>query len=197
MATQLGRILLIVVLLPALLACSIFTPVPKPAAADIEKAEQQIYSFFVGPGTGTSLILEETSMGLFSDDPKEIRSNLKSALPDLSREALNNFMERNQESSILSPDMQLETEYSLLSSEELSEISSRGNWNEILQDRYPGTNGRGYLIFSRVGFNNSLDQAVVYVGQVAGPLMGSGSYYMLEKQNGEWVIKAESMVWIS
>jgi hypothetical protein len=179
------------------MACSLFTSAPEPAPADIEKAEEEIYSFFIGDEKGTSVILEETSMGLFTDDPKEIRSNVKSALPDLSREALNSFMERNQQSSALSPNMQLGTDYLLLSQEELAEISSQGNWNEVLQERYPSTNGHGYLIFSRVGFNDTLDQAVIYVGRVAGPLMGAGYYYMLEKRNGEWIIKAESMAWIS
>jgi hypothetical protein len=116
-------------------------------------------------------------------------------LPDLSGETLTSFAERNEKPTSLSPDMQLGVEYDLLSHEDLAEISSQPNWNEILDERYPGSNG--YLILSRVGFNKSLDQAVIYVGQVAGPLRGSGSYYMLEKQNGEWIIKAESMAWIS
>jgi hypothetical protein len=28
-------------------------------------------------------------------------------------------------------------------------------------------------------------------------LMGSGSYYLMEKQNGEWILKDQVMVWIS
>jgi len=197
MAARLCRILVIVMLLPILMACSSFSSAPEPSAVDIEKAEQEVYAVFVGPGKGTSLILEDTSMGLFSSDTKQVRKTVKNALPHLSRETLNSFMERNQQSSALSPDMQLNRDYVLLSQEELAEISSRGNWNEVLKDRYPNSNGYGYLIFSRVGFNQSLDQAVVYVGQVAGPLMGSGHYYMLEKENGEWLIKAQAMSWVS
>ena len=86
-------------------------------------------------------------------------------------------------------------EYTLLSQEELAKISSQPNWNEILAEKYPGSSG--YLLFSRVGFNRTLDQAVIYVGQVAGPLMGSGSYYLLEKQNGEWKILKVIGIWIS
>jgi len=48
-----------------------------------------------------------------------------------------------------------------------------------------------------VGFNKSLDQAILYVAQVAGPLMGSGSYYLLEKKDGEWILKVQANVWIS
>ena len=195
MFTRSGRALFIVMLVPILLACSLFTSAPAPSRAEIDREEQAVYAFFVGEGTGTSLILEETASGIGSDDIQQTREYLKSGLPDLSRETLNSFTERNQESTPLSQDMQLGVKYELLSHEDLAEISSQPSWNEILNERYPGSNG--YLILSRVGFNHSLDQAVIYVGQVAGPLMGSGSYYMLEKQNGEWIIKDESMAWIS
>ena len=195
MATRFGRTLLIVILIPVILACSLFTSAPAPSQAEIEKEEQAVYAFFVGAGTGTSLLLEETASGIGTDDIQQTKEYVKSGLPDLSRDTLNSFVERNQESTPLSPDMQLGVEYELLSHEDLAEISSQPNWNQVLNERYPGSNG--YLILSRVGFNKSLDQAVIYVGQVAGPLMGSGSYYMLEKQNGEWILKDESMSWIS
>jgi len=189
------RTVLLVLLIFTSVACSLFTSAPAPSQVEIEKEEQAVYAFFVGEGTGTSLILAETASGLSTDDIQQTREYIKSGLPDLSREALNSFVERNQKPTPLSAEMQLGVEYELLSHEDLAEISSQPNWNQILNERYTGSNG--YLILSRVGFNKSLDQAVIYVGQVAGPLMGSGSYYMLEKQNGEWIIKDESMAWIS
>ena len=195
MSTRLFRCALTALLISISLACSLFTSAPAPSQAEIEKEEQAVYAFFVGEGTGTSLILEETASGLSTDDIQQTREYIKSGLPDLSRETLNSFMERNQQPTPLSPDMQLGVEYELLSHEYLAEISSQPNWNEILNERYSGSNG--YLILSRVGFNKSLDQAVIYVGQVAGPLMGSGSYYMLEKENGEWILKEQANIWIS
>jgi hypothetical protein len=121
--------------------------------------------------------------------------NIKSGLNGISNETVKSLIARNAQPSQLSPDMDLGAKYTLLSAEELSKISSQPNWGEVLANTYPGSNG--YLIFSRVGFNKTLDQAVIYVGQVGGPMMGSGSYYLMEKQNGEWVIKQEVMVWIS
>jgi hypothetical protein len=103
-------------------------------------------------------------------------------------------MERNETPGQLSPDMQLGVDYVLLSEEELAEITSQQNWHEIMADKY---GSMGYTVFSRVGFNTSLDQAVLYVGDVQGPLMGAGYYYMLEKENGEWKLTGEIMVWIS
>ena len=86
-------------------------------------------------------------------------------------------------------------DYVLLSADELAKISSQPNWGELLAKKYP--NSHGYTIFSRVGFNKTLDQAVIYVGKVAGPMMGSGSYYLMEKKNGLWLLKEQINVWIS
>jgi hypothetical protein len=116
-------------------------------------------------------------------------------LKDISNETLNSYLARNAQPSQLSPDMNLGMDYILLSADELAEISSQSNWGELLNEKYP--NSHGYTVFSRVGFNNSLDQALIYVGNVAGPLMGAGFYYLMEKKNGEWIIREQVMVWIS
>lgn len=183
------------VLVLFILACSLFTPNPAPATADIEKEEQAIYSFFVGDGTAPMLILQETSTSVDWEDPKEIKKNVLSGFKNISNQAIKSYLARNAQPSQLSPDMDLGVKYILLTQDELSQITSQPNWNEVLAEKYPGSGG--YLIFSHVGFNNSLDQAVIYVGQVAGPLMGTGNYYLMEKQDGEWKIKEQIMVWIS
>jgi hypothetical protein len=189
------KLLLSLTLMLFVLACSLFTPRPTPSVADIEKEEQAIYSFFVGANEGTVLILQETSTNISSTDPKDIRDNIMSGFKNISRETVNSYLERNAKPSQLSPEMDLGVEYTLLTPEELSKITSQPNWHEILNEKYPGSGG--YTIFSRVGFNNTLDQAVVYVGQVQGPLMGTGFYNLLEKQDGEWKLMDQIMVWIS
>ena len=189
------RFISVLLLIPILTACSLFTFAPVPSQADIEKEEQAVYTVLIGKGSSPVLILENTSTGLPADDPKQVSDNLKSSFPNLFRETLNSFMERNKSTDTLSPHMQLGMDYVLLSQKELAAISSQPNWHEVLQARYPGS--KRYIIFSHVGFNNTLDQAVIYVGNVEGPLMGSGYYYLMEKEGGEWRIKEQVMVWIS
>lgn len=176
-------------------ACSFLTSAATPSAADIEKEEQAIYSFFVGGGERTVLILQDTSADISANDPQKSLDYIRSGLPSLSDEALDNFVQRNQQSGPIASDMELDVDYILLSTEELSEITRQSNWGEVITQKYPGS--YGYTMFSRVGFNNSLDQAIIYVGQMAAPLMGSGFYYLMEKKNGEWVIKEQIMAWIS
>ena len=194
MFTRLLKMTLIVLSLPAILACSLFSSAPGPSQAEIEKEEQAVYSFFM-KNEGTALILKEPSTGVSDDDPQRAIDQLKSQLAGISNTTIQSYVERNTQAEPLSTDMQLGSEYVLLSQVELAQITRQPNWHEILAEKYPGSSG--YLIFSRVGFNRTLDQAVIYVGEVAGPLMGSGSYYLLEKQTGEWKVKKEIMVWIS
>jgi hypothetical protein len=196
MSDKLIKTAICLTLFISLFACSSLSSpsAPVPSAAAMEQEEQAIYAFFL-PQDGPALILEGTSSGISSDSPQESADYIKSSLADISRQTLDSFVERNQESHALSPGMDLGVEYKLLTYEELKKISSQSNWGEKPTEAYPGS--YGYLIFSRVGFNNTLDQAVIYVGSVGGPLMGSGSYFLMEKQNGEWIMKDEVMSWIS
>ena len=194
-STNFFRKILIFFLIPASLACSLFTSTPAPSQADLEREEQAVYAVFVRGSKGPALILENTSTNTLEEDPGQMIDNIKDGLPGISNDTIDSYVERNAQSAQLSPDMQLGVDYVLLSQEELAEISRQPNWHEVLTEKYPGSDG--YTIFSHVGFNRSLDQAVVYVGKVAGPLMGAGYYYLLEKQDGEWAIKEQIMVWIS
>jgi hypothetical protein len=178
-----------------LLACSVFTPaIPTPRAADVDKEEQAVYSYFVAENT-RALILQDTSTNMSSDDPQQTVDFIKSGLKGVSNEALDNYVKRNKQPGQLSSTMNLGVDYVLLSREDLAKISSQPNWGELLTEKYPGTHG--YIIFSRAGFNNALDQAVIYVGNVGGPMMGAGYYYLMEKQNSQWLMKQQVMAWIS
>jgi len=188
------RTALCVTLFVMLFACSA-NSVPSPTNAEVEREERAVYLFFVGNGPGPVLILEQTSASVSDYEPGELQKLVKSNFEDVSKETLESFVSRNSNLSKLTSNMNLGLEYHLLSVDELAEISSQPNWNQILQKRYP--NSSGYYIFSQVGFNNALDQAVIYVGHVAGPMMGYGSYYLMEKVNGEWRMIQEAPAWIS
>ncbi len=196
MSARLFRNALIAMLVLILVqsACSAFSPVPKPSAADIEKEEQAVYSFFVGNGTRTVVLLQDTATDINSDDPQQTIDYVKSGLKSISNETLDSYLDRNAQPSQLSPDMQLGVDYVLLSSEELSAIFREPDGWDAFHEKY---SDGGYTVFSRVGFNNTLDQAVLYVGSVAAPLMGSGSYYLMEKKDGQWIMMEQVMVWIS
>jgi hypothetical protein len=176
------------------IACNALVSTSKPSAADIEKEEQAVYAFFVSDAMGPAVILQDTDTNINSDDPQQTMDYVRSGLTGISNETLDSYMDRNAQSSQLSPDMDLGVGYVLLSSDEMSNIFLQPDGWDVFHQKYSRA---GYQVFSRVGFNNTLDQAVIYVGQMAGPLMGSGNYYLLEKENGEWILKEQIMVWIS
>jgi hypothetical protein len=192
MAIRFFKYLLFFSLAFALAACAPSGPTPSPA--DVEREEQAIYASFFSEGAGTAVILQNTDTFSADDSPAYLES-ITSGLDGLSKETLASFVGRNQNPAPLSADMQFGVPYVLLTEEELAEISSQPDWGKVLNDRYP--NSGGYKVFSRAGFNRTLDQALVYVAHIAGPLMGGGFYYLMEKQDGRWVIKDQSLAWIS
>ena len=195
MSIKLLKKIFIVLLTLNFIACSLFTPAVTPSTIDIEKEEQAIYSFFVSDVGGVAIVLQDTSTNISGDNPEQSVDYIKSGLKSISKETLDSYIARNAQPSQLSPDMNLGMDYVLLSTNKLSSIMSQNDGWTVFNEIYP--NSHGYTEFSRVGFNNSLDQAVLYVGNMAGPLMGAGFYYLMEKKSGEWVIKEQVMAWIS
>src|SRR4026207_1727144 len=72
MPTRFLRNILILFLIPASLACSLFTSAPTPGQADIEKEEQAVYALFVRDSQGPAVILQNTSTSTVEEDPKQM-----------------------------------------------------------------------------------------------------------------------------
>ena len=169
-------------------------PLSEPAQIDIDREEQAVYSQLAGDNELT-LFLETTSTNVVDESPQQTMDQIKAGFKGVSEETIESYLSRNKQPTKLSPNMDLGTKYQVISADDLSKITRQPNWGKILEEKYPGS--QGYLVVSRVGFNRTLDQAVIYVGQVAGPMMGGGYYYLMEKQDGGWVVKEQIMVWIS
>jgi hypothetical protein len=72
-------------------------------------------------------------------------------------------------------------------------------WEESSTFRalYPGA--KGIMQLSRVGFNSSLDQALVYDGyeRSCTGTFGDGYIYFLQKCTGGWLVTYQERVWLS
>jgi hypothetical protein len=68
-----------------------------------------------------------------------------------------------------------------------------GKWGDLewinFYRRFPDS--RGFIMFSRIGFNTDRTQALVYVGSRCGPRCGDIYFLLLEKLNGAWTTKKE------
>lgn len=69
------------------------------------------------------------------------------------------------------------------------------NGRTAFEKLFPGA--RGIISFSRVGFDPSLDEAMVSTSFVCGGLCGEGWRYMLKKRQGKWEVASKRMVWVS
>ncbi len=63
-----------------------------------------------------------------------------------------------------------------------------GDWPAYYK-RYPGS--QGFATFSRVGFNTDGTQALFYLSNRCGVMCWSGTYVVMEKRNGLWIIEKE------
>ena len=183
--------------LPTDIEQSAQTPTPAVSQANLEKEKQAVYASFFKNYSGMVILQEDTSTGFLPSSPEELQQRMEyitSGLPNASKETRNDFLARNRQSSQLSPDMQLGIRYILLSTEELSAIIDQPNGWDVFHEKYSLS---GYMQFSQVGFNKALEQAIVYIGSVPGPMMGSGNYYLMEKKGGQWIIKEQVLAWVS
>ena len=185
------------VILLLVTACAKQVSTPMVSQDDIDKEEQAIYASFLKNNSETIVILGETYtrwLPSSSNDLEQRMDYIASGLPSASKETLDDFLEHNRQPSQLSPDMQIGIHYVLLSTEELSTIMNQPNGWDTFHEKYSPS---GYMQLSRVGFNKTLDQAIVYVASVPGPMMGGGNYYLLEKKRSQWVIKEQVLAWVS
>ena len=67
-------------------------------------------------------------------------------------------------------------------------------WSEFYR-LYPGSGG--YNSFSKVGYDKSGRFALVYFVNRCGSHCGTGTYVLVEKSEGGWVVKETAMMWIS
>ena len=175
------------------------TPVPTPSSAQIDKEEQAVYAALLHHlYTASNYALMDTTatgMGGVADTVTSL-DRMFLDMHDLEQSTAESFSARNAVTTPVSSDMELGGEYVLVSQEEMSQIFSqnRDGW-ALFYERYPDT--PGITTISRAGFNETLDQALVYIGTMSHWLAGAGYYVLLSKVNGSWIVEQQVMTWIS
>jgi hypothetical protein len=73
-------------------------------------------------------------------------------------------------------------------------------WSGLEDTRSPESNSpekTGFLWFSRVVFNLSGIEALVYADFTCGGRFGAGSWYWIRKTNGIWIVHQSANAWVS
>ncbi|KAF0108166.1 MAG: hypothetical protein FD146_1180 [Anaerolineaceae bacterium] len=184
-----------------LAACSTPTPIPAPtpSAKSIEAEEVAVYAaLFAAMYPDQPLVLmAQTATG--PGGTGDTASTLEYALGQMTGvapETAASFQVRNEAAHPLDPEMALGIQFVLLSEDDMRQIFdiNQDGWT-IFYSRYPNT--PGMTTVSRVGFNDTLDQALVYVGTQSHWLAGAGYIVLMKKVDGVWTIDQQVMTWIS
>jgi hypothetical protein len=189
------------VILAVLLAACTGTPAPNstPSAQQINTEEQAVYAALLQNMYSAAwyVIMDTTATSPVGvGDTASTLDRIVQDLPSIDQETVDSFRSRNDAAYPVLPTMELGSGYALLSQAEMSQIFSqnRDGW-QVFYEQYP--DAPGITSLSRVGFNMSLDQALVYVGTISHYLAGSGYFVLLNKVNGLWIVDQQVMTWIS
>jgi hypothetical protein len=170
----------------ALAACTVKKAPLQPHVTTLASGEERaIYQALLTDSTvyGATLIVLVDSTESF--DLSMHLVHLKSNMPSLLDETAQNFMAVNRESISLKG----------LSIDGLTCVLVRREESYAWERNWPEAGGAVSL--SRVGFDRSGTQALVYYSVFWAPLAAVGSVALLEAKDGTWHIRSNVLVWIS
>ena len=121
---------------------------------------------------------------------------MKGQWPQLGKDILRDFEQKNENPSLLQRRFTLACEYVLVSRREIESIffNNGDGWDDFYT-KYPGS--QGILTLSRVGFNDAKDTAVLYSGSQSNWLNGHGSMVLMKKIAGRWTVLDGATMWVS
>jgi len=131
-------------------------------------------------GAGTIVLVDSTQAWDFSDT----ETPWDGRMPELSDETLQDFLSVNRTRVSLKRIEFPGKTCVLISSEQMTA------WKRTSPD------AEGTVTVSRVGFNRSSTQALVYWSVFRAPDSAQGSVALLEKENGRWMVRQNLMIWI-
>jgi hypothetical protein len=188
-----GYLILVLLLCSCGPSLSKATVTPSP---NIEAEEYAVYSALIrqnpiGYNLGSSFVVRENTtadLDMFERTLENVHK-LPSSLVD-------SYRSRNAASYTLSPNLDIEQDYIMMPQEVFDEILLKkgSRWTDF-EAKYPRASG--FVIFSRVGFNEDGDEALADMGYRCGDLCGAGGLYLLVKEDGNWQVQEELMTWQS
>jgi hypothetical protein len=174
-------------------------PQPTPATPVPESSDEYaVYSAliqtrYIDPGSVELVVIQDqTSIEWVNDDAL---SYIEQELGGVTRDLLQDFTDKNQETRDLEAALNLSVDYVFISQAEQEALfSTDTGWTEFYE-KYPAS--QGLLSLSRVGFNPQRDQALVYVGNQSDWLLGVGFYFLLAQRDGAWKVVEEIFAWVT
>jgi len=188
------KLLPIVFLIFFLVAC---TSPATPTAAGVTQEDYAIYGALIqasqasilGPNVKQIVINDWTGMDVQAGDIDRLLVYVKGQIPSLDPITLQDFKSINSQTYGLELRFPLSVTYNLVNPENFRQIC---NSQQAFKAKFP--DAQGALTLSRVGFNQSRDQALVYLSTVCYK-SGAGYLILMKKTGGVWNVEKRVVVW--
>jgi len=161
-----------------------------------EEDEEAIYRYVLNEYLSSSnalVVIKEYAKDTYF--PEKTFDKLLTPNESVSQETIDDFIAQNEVSSPFAANMELGKKYIVLTKAEMDTIWTGGDqfgW-QAFRKKYPGT--YWVINLSRIGFNKTRTQALVYYSEEDGPKLGSGSACIFEKENGSWKLIDSVFSW--
>jgi hypothetical protein len=164
----------------------------EPSTVDRSKESYSIYSAILDHkwNNGSIVVRDHTDRGLFQND-EWLDNNVGQSYPD----AVRDFKTANEKDTQIENRFDYSGKVSLIDQQEFKKTIGGGDGWDAFRKSHPGASG--IATFSAAGFDHDGNRAVVNVSYLCASHCGNGSFYILEKKDGEWTISKEMGTWIS
>lgn len=176
------------------------SPTVNDAVNSIDAPEYSVYSalveeMYIKDRTDLIVIKKRTDLNPLIRDLQSDLKRLQVNNHNIRLETINDFQIKNKERLPLNNNFKINAPYILLDEQEYLEMFQDAQGWDRFRKKYP--NSQGLVTLSRIGFNTSMDQALVYVSNQRAGFGGEGYYVLLSKEGHRWTITQKSGVWIS
>jgi len=164
----------------------------EPSTLDRGKESYRIYSAILDHkwNKGSIIVRDRTDRGLFQND-EWLENNVGNSYP----EAVGDFKAANDKGVELENRFNYSGKVSLIDQQEFKKTIGGGDGWDAFRKSHPGASG--IVTFSAVGFDRDGNHAVVNLSYLCASHCGNGTFYVLEKKNGEWALSQEIGTWMS
>lgn len=171
-------------------------------AARIGDGDYEVYnviigSVFVKNNDRSIIILDETMASTAEDySINDFFKILKEQIPAINKETFLNYNDLNKTSFKLDDAFTGQVNHKLIGKGDYDKYfsTSDGDWPRFFKHN---PNTIGVLKLSRIGFNPAHNQALLYLSFSCGFECGVGKFYVLTREQNNWQISGDYLVWHS
>jgi len=174
---------------------------------DISVEEYAVYNavltaskeFSLGSGYQYVTVYDQTGLSeRLTREGEDLYPTIREEIPAVTEKLVANLITANAEPYDLAPRFAFEVPVVLVSWGEYGALSrelEEQECFEVVRERFPHPEFQGWFRLSRVGFNQAMDQALVYVESYV--CNGAGFIALTEKRDGIWSMTDYALVWLS